>query len=293
MNLKALVALLIGFGAGAAITYLEMREPRGLQANPFASPPPEAEETSPLPSEPTREEERLSALSGKWVSPDGQQSAELDGRILRFHETVDWPDLDRRHFLFSGGATSFMTNSGYYNLHTNPDKLLFLKEDLKTGDYTSFCLYREGSPDARSRTPLAEKAAPPKVAALLAAIPTITVGERKDAVMKRFGLADDESLELLDAESSMGQTDMLLSLGIDNEWMLKLQYKVDRPDADAGEAVIRHFQAVRGYVDDVKAGRFDIMKPVFPYYSDGTIVLAPSTADEGATTRPAREGGGR
>lgn len=288
MNLKILIALLIGFGVGASITYFGMREPRGLQADPFASPPRESEETSPLPSEPVQDEDRLFALSGKWVSPDGQQTAELDGRILRFQETVDWPDLDRRHFLLSGGATSFMTNSGYYNIRTNPDKLLFLKEDLKTGDYTSFTLYRERSPNAGSRTPLAVKTPPPKVAALLAAIPTITEGERKDAVMKRFGLADDESLELLDAESSMGETDMLLNLGIDNEWMLQLQHKVDRPGADSGDAVIRLFQVVRGYVDDVKAGRFDIMKPVFPYYSDGTIVLAPATADEGPKTRPAR-----
>lgn len=290
MNLKTLVALLIGFGGGVAITSLKMREPRGLQGDPFASPPPASTEPRTLSFEPAPEEEEFWALSGNWVSPDGRQSAELDGRILRFQETVDWPDLDRRHFLISGGATSFMTNSGYYSLHANPDKLLFLKEDLETGDHTSFALYREGSPDAGSRTPLADKAPPPKVAALLAAIPMIQAGERKDAVMKRFGLVDDESLELLDAESSMGETDMLLSLGIDNEWMLKLEYKLDRPGADAGEAVIRRFQVVRGYVDDVKAGRFDIMKPVFPFYSDGTIVLAPGTADEGATTRPARAG---
>ncbi|MEM7015470.1 MAG: hypothetical protein AAF585_28760 [Verrucomicrobiota bacterium] len=88
-----------------------------------------------------------------------------------------------------GKEMQFTTNNGYYNIATvyeEPDEMCFIKEDLKTGDLTSFTHCREGSKPARSRELLADKAPPTRVQQLLDAVPTIKARER-DSVMKRFG----------------------------------------------------------------------------------------------------------
>ncbi|MCB1079028.1 MAG: hypothetical protein KDM64_14495 [Verrucomicrobiae bacterium] len=293
MNLRIIAATIVGVALGVGGTYMMMREPsaprqngkrgvdakteRGLEGDPFAHPS-EVEDDSVAVYD---EEEWLRKLSGNWVSADGQQSAVLNYRRLRFDKTVDWPDISQRSFLL-GEEMQFMTNRGFYvisTLYAEPDRMCFIKEDLQTGALTEFTLYREGSPNARSRKPLADKTPPPRVQKLLDAIPTIKAGETKDSVMARLGLADDDSLELLGGQRETGYTDMIFSLGIDNEWMLRLEFSVDSTDEEDGEAVIRHFQIVRGYVDDGRNGRFDIQKLVYPYFTDGQIIVAPPEAE--------------
>ena len=249
MKIQVIVAIVIGVALGTCGTYMAMLEfvasaqaDRGKAVeklndedndDPFANPTESG-------SDPFALDERgdwLSKLSGNWVSADGQQSAELDYRTLRFSDTIDWPDISNRYFLI-GNEMQFMTNRGYYNistLYTEPDEMCFLKEDLKTGDLTSFTLYREGTPRARSRRPLVEKTPPPKVQELLDVIPTIKPEEKRDSVMKRLGLADDKMLELLGGERSREEHDLIFSLGIDNEWMLRLEFSVDISDAEYSE----------------------------------------------------------
>ena len=60
--------------------------------------------------------EWLVRFSGKWVSADGQQSAELDDRMLRFEETPGWPDLNRKTFLLGREEMQFLGDTGIYGL---------------------------------------------------------------------------------------------------------------------------------------------------------------------------------
>lgn len=236
--------------------------------------------------------DRLDNLSGKWVSADGEQSAELDYRMLHFGDTADWPDLNSKTFLIGREMQFLSDDGGIYTICTfngNPDEMHFIKEDSESiknnselADLTSLLLYREGSPNARSRKPLGEKKPPAKAQALLDAIPSIEFGERKDALMARLGLADDDSLELLLGERSMGESDLIFSLGIDSEWMLKLAFTVDSPNAEESEAVIRRFQLFRGYVDDVREGRLDVQKHVYPYFGGGKVIAKPNGAEQDA-----------
>ncbi|HRQ87606.1 MAG TPA: hypothetical protein PLA50_02340 [Bacteroidia bacterium] len=275
------VSALIGAVGGVIITCFVLREPNLVAPDsPFMESNEFDGELDPLTG---RKDwlDRLAVLSGDWVSADGDQTAQLDYRVLRFKSTVDWPDLDGRSFLL-GEEMQFMTESGFYSLHASGDSfdmIFLIKEGASPdGDLSRLTLYREGSPLARSRQPLGEKMPPPKVQALLDAIPSIREGVRKDDVMERLGLARDGSLELLDAERSSGQTDMLLTLGIDDEWMLRLRYDVESSDVADSEAKLRKFQVVRGYVNDIKAGRFDIEKRIYPYFLNGRIIGAPDSA---------------
>lgn len=287
MNPRSFIAILIGASLGCTGTYLVMKKsvPTNSMENqetnetvngpnfddPFANSPVDDPfaTSAENESDPFAEEEstsQLEKLSGKWVSVDGMQTAELDLRTLRFGPSTDWPDLNNRFFLISENM-QFMTNSGYYDLISRkPNKIRVIKEDLENGDLTSFNLYREGSPHARSRKPLADKAHPEKVRALLDLIPTIKKGEKMEDVMTRLGLANEELLEPLAGESGLGQSDWVYGLRIDNEYMLRLSYLTQPPNHLESEAVIFRFQIVRGYIDDIRNSRDDMFKLVYPYF---------------------------
>ena len=65
-------------------------------AEPFVLP---GEEPGTQPVEKDHWLENLLKLSGDWVSGDGEQKAKLDGRVLSFGDTPDWPDLQNRDFI--------------------------------------------------------------------------------------------------------------------------------------------------------------------------------------------------
>lgn len=302
MNLRTIFAAVLGATLGAGGMFFSMRnspsevppvdtpsqsQPEAIADDPFAATDPVYE-----PDESMDWSDWLSKLSGKWVSANGEQSAELDFRMLRFGDAADWPDLSGKTFLL-GQEMQFLTDSGFYTistLYSNPDEMRFIKEDSVTEDLSSLTLYREGSPRARSRAPIPEAEPPTKVQAILDGILTIKDGELKDAVLARLGLNGFEGLEVLAGESGLGETDILFDLGIDDHWMLYVAYTRKSPDAEESEAVLRQLQILRGYVDEAREGWLDTGKPVYPYFAQGQVITKNQQAEQDAAEQPATAG---
>jgi hypothetical protein len=226
----------------------------------------------------------LSKLSGSWTSIDGQINAELDFRMLRFKAAPDWQDLENQTFLL-GSEMQFLSSRGVYLIqarYSEPDEMWFCLEDEVTEDLTSFTLFREGTPKAGSRTPIPRGEPPQKVRDLLGLIPSIRAGELKDTALERLGLGDLDGYEILGGEGGLGETDLILALGIDNHWMLALAYRRLSPDDDESKAVLRTFKLYQGYVDDVRAGFSEFERVAYPYYENGKIITGPSKAEQAA-----------
>jgi hypothetical protein len=233
-------------------------------------------------------DELLSKLSGAWTSIDGQINADLDFRMLRFKAAPDWQDLENQTFLL-GSEMDFLSSRGVYLIQTRysePDEMWFCLEDEVTEDLTSFTLFREGSPKAGSRTPIPRGEPPQKVRDLLRLIPLIRAGELKDTVLERCGLGDLDGFELLGGEGGLGETDLILALGIDDHWMLSIGYRRLSPD-DESKAVLRTFKLFQGYVDDVREGLLELERVAFPYYDNGKIITGPSQAEQASSGQPA------
>ena len=54
--------------------------------------------------------------------------------------------------------------------------------------------------------------------------------------------------------------------------MLRADFSKASPEDEDKDARVRRLQIVRGYIDAIKTGRIDVIKPVYPYYSDGEII---------------------
>lgn len=216
----------------------------------------------------------LSKLSGSWVSASGEQSAVLDFRMLSFDGASGWPDLDGVTFLL-GAEMQFLTESGFYTvstLYSDPDEIRLIKEDLISEDLTSLTLYRKGTARAHSRIPIPEAEPPPELQTILDGILTIKEGELKEVVLRRLGVMDLKGIEVLAGESGLGETDLLLDLGIDEHWMLHIAYTRSSPEAKESEAVLRRFQIIRGYVGEARQRWPDSGKTVFPYFAQGRVI---------------------
>lgn len=229
----------------------------------------------------------LSKLSGSWISADGEQNANLDFRTLRFGRTGTWADLENNTYLL-GQEMQFLSDSGFYSVcqMESPDALRIIKKDLVTEDVYGFTIYRADSPRARARQPLGDVVPPPSVQKLLNEIPNIRPTDRKDTVLQRMGIEEDR-LEILDGSSSLGETDLLLNLGIDGHWMLKLGYKSPGPEAGPSEATLKRFQIVRGYIDDAREGDLDVEQFIYPYFVYDKVVAGPSKAEQTGAGQPA------
>lgn len=157
------------------------------------------------------EEARLRVITGNWVSATGEQKASIDGRKIRFNTATHWPDLEGGAGTLAPGL-HFQTNQGSYSLDiTNEDRDRIVIHTYNIhADSLSFVLYREGTKHANSRKPLPETAPPAKVKSILDKIPTIKIGESRNAVMKRLGLDQDGSIERILKEEDSGQTYELL-----------------------------------------------------------------------------------
>lgn len=230
----------------------------------------------------------LSNLSGTWTSIDGQIDAVLDFRMLSFKTTPDWPDLENQTFLL-GSEMQFLSSRGVYLINTRysePDVMWFCLEDKVTKDLTTFTLFREGTPKAASRKPIPEGEPPLKVRELLLLIPSIRDGELKETALEGLGLKDLEGLEILTGESGLGNTDLILALGIDDHWMLSLAYQRLNPNDDESKAVLRTFKLFQGYVDDVRSGFLELERVAYPYYENGMIIRGPSQAEKAINGQP-------
>lgn len=229
----------------------------------------------------------LSKLSGSWTSADGEQSANLDFRTLRFGRTGSWADLENHTYLL-GQEMQFLSDSGYYTVcqMESPDALRIIKRDLVTEDVYGFTIYRADSRRARAREPLGIVVPPPSMQKLLDEIPNITPIDRKDTVLQRMGIKEDR-MEILDGSSSFGETDLLLNLGVDGHWMLKLGYKRPGPEAGPSEAKLKRFQIVRGYIDDAREGDLDVEQFIYPYFVHDKVVAGPSKAEQAGTEQAA------
>lgn len=288
------LAALLGALGGAVATYIAVRAREqvvipsstavlSLSDDPFAETPNNEAGSAVLDDHPFSGSEwtdRLLRLSGAWISADGQQAAELDYRTLSFGATKNWPDIENQTYLL-GQEMQFLSKDGFYSVCVDeaPDSLRIIKQDLATDAYCGFTLYREGSPQARSREPLGDITPPPVIRGILDQIPNIREGERKDAVMGRIDLGPGK-IEVLECFSSLGVTDMLISLGIDRHWMLKLDYKLDPPDSPESEATILRFQIIRGEIDDARNGSHDIEQIIYPYFHFGKIITASAIAKQ-------------
>lgn len=248
----------------------------------------EAVESSPEPAEPSAtefaepfklpsEEEshhKLEDLSGDWISGDGEQKAKLDGQILTFGETPDWPDLQGRDFLL-GENLQFLSETGHYWMSWEADSIAFTKEDRTTKSLSGLTLYRKGSPFAEARPPLPRTPPPPSIQALLDLVPTIREGETLKAVLVRSPLGWDGKMPVIGGHSGFGESDMVFDLGVNGEWVLKAK------EVEGGK--ILRFQVVRGYVKDRNGKGPDVQRVVFPYFEFGKIITGPMES------RPARE----
>ena len=224
---------------------------------------------------------QLEKLSGKWISADGQQNAEIDFRTLRFKDMGQWADLDNQTYLL-GQEMQFLSKGGFYSVCQTEasDSLRIIKKDLMTDDVYGFTLYRSDFPRARARAPLSQVEPPPEIRIILAAIPKIQQTDRKDDVLRVMKL-DEEKMEILEGSSSLGETDRLFNLGIDDHWMLKLGYKRPRPDSPPEQTTFKRFQLVRGYVDDVRRdGALDVEQFIYPYFVFDKIVTGPTSTQQ-------------
>lgn len=257
------VGFLVGLGVMVTVLMLRSREdshapvPSITQAPPPPSPPasfqlPGEDEQGPAapPADPL---EQLAKLSGKWASGDGSVSATFDYRMLHFHETKGWPDLDGKTFLL-GSELQFLSEAGLYSIgleDSEPSKLRIIKEDRGSKDLISFSLFREGDPRCRARPPFSDTPPPPEIQAILDEIPSIRLGESADALLKRLVFPRVPTATPITGMTSAGQSDDVWSLG--GEWLLKLS-ETNR------DGVVR-FQIARGTAKPLEYSEYR-----YPYY---------------------------
>jgi hypothetical protein len=283
MKLKFIVAIAAGLLVGSVGTYFVMSgekasasmeqsfetDTEGIADDPFGN----ASEIGELASSDSPNwTSLLSKFSGTWTSADGQQNAKLDDRTLQFDRTGAWADLENHNYLL-GQELQFLSEDGFYTvcLVEEHDVIRIIKEDLVTADVYGFTLHREGSVRARARPPLKPVETPQRISELLVRIPSISPTDSKETVLKAMNL-DVKKMEVLDLSGSLGETDVLLNLGTDNHWMLKLGYRLPRPDSKPQEAILKRFQIVRGYVEDVREGHFDVEEFIYPYFVNDKVV---------------------
>ena len=229
-------------------------------------------------------EDWLSKLSGKWVSADGQQTADLDFRVLRFGETTGWPEVSRKTFLL-GREMDFMSSdgSGSYTISTvyaEPNTMQVIREQTATCSLTGFTLYRDGTPRARSRLPVPKAVPPPEIQVLLGGIRTIKVGESKGEVLKRLSFADIRGSEVIDWYRGLGDNHVTYDLGVDGHWMLRLSYHQKSAVIGEDDGELGDMRVFRGYVDDFRKGISDIEDIVYPYYENGYVITGPNEAEQ-------------
>lgn len=262
MKLRICIALLAGLILGAiTMRVITVKSPPMPPSETVTSIPPSPPETDPDPL--------LAGSSGLWwkreglwISLDGRQSARIENGFLLFLDAQGWPDLAGKRFLL-GNNSRFLSDSGFYTisyLDAAPDWMSFIKEDLGTNELTSFTVYREGSTLARSRKPLPAQAPPAEIRALIDFIPSIRQGESWESVSSRCPSGID-GFEILDHDSNLGETHLVLNLGKNNEWFLR---------ADHGDSGIYRFQVVRGMLDD--NGDLEITDYLHPSYYDDKII---------------------